>query len=86
MNINRLSLSKIISLNSLLNTVTFYKNMYTSSLVSKVSRYNINLTFFINQSAIVRIELYKMFVNNFFNKDNLIIKFIITILSTDLTV
>ena len=52
--------------------------MCANSLAFKALRYDINLTFFINWSTIVKIELYKTFVNNFFDRDNLIIKFIAT--------
>ena len=75
---NNLFLSEIISSNSLLNAVIFYRNIYANSSAFKTSRYDINLVFLINQSTTVRIELYKTSVNNFFNSDNLIIKFMIT--------
>ena len=52
--------------------------MYANSSVSEALRYNMNLVFFINQFTIIRIKLYKIFVNNFFNKDNLTMKFMIT--------
>ena len=73
-----MSLSKIISLSSLLNVITFYKNVYANSSASEALKYDINLAFFVNWFTIIRIELYKMFINSFFNKDNLTIKFIIT--------
>ena len=73
-----MSLFKIISLSSLLNVVMFCKNVYANSSASKASRYDMNLAFFVNQFTIVRIELYKMFVNSFFDEDNLIIKFMTT--------
>ena len=78
LNVNSLSLFKIISLSSLLNAVMFYKNAYANSSASEALRYDINLSFFVSQSTIVRIKSYKMFVNNFFDKDNLTMKFIIT--------
>ena len=71
-------MSEIIFLNSSLNTVTFYKNVYANSSAFKVLKYDINLAFFVNQSTIIRIKLYKTFINNFFDKSNLIIKFITT--------
>ena len=78
MNVNSLSLSKIISLSNLLNVVMFYKNVYVNSSASEASKYDINLTFFVNWFTIIRIKLYEIFVNDFFNKDNLIIKFMTT--------
>ena len=74
--VNNLSLLKIIFSDSLLNTVIFYRNVYTNFSVFKASRYNINLTFLINQSTTVKIKLYKTSVSNFSNNNNLIIKFI----------
>ena len=73
-----MSLLEIIFSDSLLNAVTFYRNMYTNFLASETSRYNINLTFFINQFTIIRIKLYKTLVSNSFKEDSLIIKFITT--------
>ena len=75
---NNLSLLEIISSDSLLNTVIFCRNVYTNFSVFETSRYNINLIFLINQSTNVRIKLYKTSVSNFFDSDNLTIKFIIT--------
>ena len=77
-NINNLSLLEIIFSDSLLNAVTFCRNIYANFSVFKILRYNINLVSLINQSTTVRIKLYKTSVSNFFDNDNLIIKFITT--------
>ena len=73
-----MSLFKIISSDSLLNIVMFCKNVYANSLVFEALRYDINLAFFINQFIIIRIKLYETFIDDFFDEDNLIIKFITT--------
>ena len=75
---NNLSLSEIISSDSLLNVVTFCRNVYANFSVFETSRYDINLVFLINWSTTVKIELYKTFISNFFDNDNLIMKFMIT--------
>ena len=74
---NNLSLLEIIFSDSLLNTITFYRNMYTNFSVFKTLRYDINLIFLINQSTTVRIKLYETSISNSLNNNNLIIKFII---------
>ena len=56
----------------------FLKNIYTSSSAFKASLYDINLTSFVNQSTIIRIELYKTFISDFFDKDSLTMKFMTT--------
>ena len=48
LNINNLSLLKIISFNSLLNAVIFLKNVYASSSAFKALKYSINLAFLIS--------------------------------------
>ena len=77
-NMNNLSLLEIIFSNSLLNVVIFHRNIYANSSVFKTSRYDINLVSLINQSTTIRIELYKTFISDFFNYNNLTMKFITT--------
>ena len=45
---NSLSLLEIIFFNSLLNIVTFHRNVYANFSMFKTLRYNINLVFLIN--------------------------------------
>ena len=75
---SNLSLLKIISSNSLLNAVIFHRNVDANFSVFETLRYSINLVFLINQYTTVRIELYKTSVNNFFDNNNLTIKFMTT--------
>ena len=75
---NNLSLLEIIFSNSLLNTVTFHRNVYANFSIFKILRYDINLVSLISQSTTVRIKLYKTFVSNSLNSNNLTMKFITT--------
>ena len=73
-----MSLSEIISLDKSCNLITFYKNIYTNSLVFKTFLYSKNCTSFISQFTIVRIELKVTLIKKFLDRDNFTIKFMTT--------
>ena len=56
----------------------FYKNIYANSLTSKALRYDMKLASLIHWSITIEIKLYKTFIKDSFNNNNLTIKFMTT--------